>query len=429
MAFSAKTYWRWWHIKRHLREATLPAHAAACPDCGQSVWLNKVSQGQTLDCPCCGHDLVRVASNPYIAPLAYAITSLVLLAMVSLTPFLGVKFFGYGQLLSLPEMMAVLTRQDVGILADVMFVLVFGTPLLFLLLCLYVFYALNTQTPAPYLTWATRSMMRLKPWIMVDVFFISVLVAMVKMQALGEVMLGPAFVLMFVLSVLLIRTMLYAPSHWLYHQIAEANAHINNSRGIACSKCLFYQDPHHSHCQVCHASLHHRRPHSLALSAAFLCAGIILYIPANVLPMMITANPMVTLSNNILDGVVVLWKGGDQLVAVIIFFASVLIPLAKILAMIMLLYSARFKPLASPLRLTQIYRMVEFVGRWSMIDVFVIIILMAMFQSPLARVLPGAAVFPFCMVVFVTMLSAYFFDIRLIWDRSPHRHTHETEPL
>ena len=112
-----------------------------------------------------------------------------------------------------------------------------------------------------------------------------------------------------------------------------------------------------------------------------------------------------------------MWNKDDKLIAAIIFSASILVPVLKIMAMLVLIASAYFKPSTNAEKMSLLYRITESVGRWSMIDIFVIIILMCSFHSNMARVVPGGAAAYFCLVVVLTMLSAYYFDPRLIWDR------------
>ena len=119
-----------------------------------------------------------------------------------------------------------------------------------------------------------------------------------------------------------------------------------------------------------------------------------------------------------MSGILLMWNDGDKFIALVIFSASIMVPTLKILSMLGLLFSARISPLLPIEKLSLQYRITEFVGRWSMIDIFVIIILMTAFHTPIARVTPGPASIYFCLVVILTMLSAYFFDVRLLWDNA-----------
>ena len=136
------SYTRWWRYKSYLPDASLPAHTVDCPDCGNRMDIPRLRQGQEAHCPVCNHEVVEVENNPYVAPLAYATTSLILMAFAYSMVYIRVELFGVTSVLTLPEMMRLLIYQDYGFLAEVMFILTFGAPVLFLLLCLYVYTAL-----------------------------------------------------------------------------------------------------------------------------------------------------------------------------------------------------------------------------------------------------------------------------------------------
>ncbi|EGV35330.1 paraquat-inducible protein A [Neisseria weaveri] len=402
-------------------EGMLPAHVVDCPECGQRVSIPDLHQGKKAHCPNCNRYLVRVEKNPYQAPLAYSAASLILMLFTYSMLFITVSMPGVTSILTLPSMFASLLQSDFNFLAVTLLILVFGTPLLFLLLCVYVYTALIRNRNYPGLLYATRVMVRLKHWIMVDVFFISTLVAYIKLSSVSMTQFGAAFWLMFALAVMLIRTSSSIPAHWLYHKIhliRHKNAIQRPSENTGCcSRCLYFRNHDEKTCGVCGADLFNRRPHSLKISLAFLIAAVLLYIPANILPIMISSNPFNEQINTIFNGIVYMWKDGDKLIAVIIFSASILVPVAKIIAMLFLLVSAHYKLPMPAAKMSLLYRITDSVGRWSMVDIFVIIILMSAFHTPIARVLPGPAAVYFCLVVILTMLSAYFFDPRLLWDK------------
>ena len=135
-----KTYYRWWRYKQFYTDATLPAHELDCPECGQRVSVPRLQQGEEAHCPTCGCDLVQVENNPYIAPLAFASAALILMAFAYTMMYITVTMPGVYSMLTLPEMMQNLVKQDFGFLASVMFVLTFGTPFIFsytMRVCLY----------------------------------------------------------------------------------------------------------------------------------------------------------------------------------------------------------------------------------------------------------------------------------------------------
>ena len=170
-------------------------------------------------------------------------------------------------------------------------------------------------------------------------------------------------------------------------------------------------------CPRCDQALQRRKPDSQARSWAFLIAAAILYIPANVLPVMRTSTLFGTDDNTILSGVVELWNGGAWDLAVIVFTASIAVPLMKMACLTLLLISSRQRSARWQRERTRIYRMVEFIGRWSMLDVFVVALLLSLVRfGILAEVKAGPGIVAFCAVVVLTMLASMSFDPRMIWD-------------
>lgn len=176
---------------------------------------------------------------------------------------------------------------------------------------------------------------------------------------------------------------------------------------------------HHTelHCPCCHSVIHSRTPKSLSRTWALLVAAIILYIPANTLPIMTVVIWGDGQPDTIMTGVVHLLDGGMWPLALLIFIASIFIPIIKLIILTGLLLSIHFKVRWKPKDRTVLYRITEFVGRWSMVDVFVIGILVTLVQfGNTANVSPGIGALSFAAVVILTMFAAHIFDPRLIWD-------------
>jgi len=176
-------------------------------------------------------------------------------------------------------------------------------------------------------------------------------------------------------------------------------------------------------CRRCGAALHLRKPDSIARTWAFLIAAYVLYVPANVLPMMRTGSLFGAQSDTIMSGVVYLWHSGSWHIALVVFIASIVVPLAKMLSLTYLLISVQMGWTTRSLERTKLYRILEFVGPWSMLDVYVVLILVALVQlKGLASIQPGLAVAAFGAVVVLTMFSAMAFDPRLLWDPKERQH-------
>lgn len=172
-------------------------------------------------------------------------------------------------------------------------------------------------------------------------------------------------------------------------------------------------------CPRCGAGVHRRKPDSLARTWALVIAAALLYVPANAYPVMRTTSLGSTREDTILSGVSYLLLHGSWPLALIVFVASVLVPLLKIAVLSFLLLSLHLRSRWRLLDRTRIYRIVEAVGRWSMVDIYVVTILVALVHlGALASVHAGTGALFFGAVVVLTMLAAESFDPRLLWDRA-----------
>lgn len=187
---------------------------------------------------------------------------------------------------------------------------------------------------------------------------------------------------------------------------------------VACTRCARVWEADKKVCDRCGSPLHSRKPGSLQKVWGWWLAGLICYIPANLYPMLVTRTLIASSENTIVGGAIELIHHGAIFVAVVVVVASVGIPVAKFMA---IAYLALDLGKAAPMRAHrrhQLYELVEFIGRWSMIDVFVVAILSSLVQLDfVATIQPGPAALTFALSVIFTMLSARSFDPRMIWDR------------
>ncbi|WAB97477.1 MULTISPECIES: paraquat-inducible protein A [Pseudomonas] len=199
---------------------------------------------------------------------------------------------------------------------------------------------------------------------------------------------------------------------------------------VVCNECheLNRQDPESKSqaCTRCGAIVHARRPNSIVRTWALLIAASILYIPANVLPIMTVSTLGQGSPDTIMSGVITLLKHGMVPIAAVVFIASILVPTFKLVGIGLLLYSVqRRQPLSARQRILM-YRFIEFIGRWSMLDIFVIAILVAVVNfGRIASVEANLGAVAFATVVILTMLAALTFDPRLIWDNTESDDDHE----
>jgi paraquat-inducible protein A len=173
------------------------------------------------------------------------------------------------------------------------------------------------------------------------------------------------------------------------------------------------------HCPRCDEELTFRKHDSFQRTWAYLIAAAVCYVPANVLPVLTTTTATGSESDTILQGVVLLWSPTGWPLSIIVLVASIIIPSAKILALAYLLITVRRGSVQNNEQRIRLYRIIEFIGRWSMVDVFVDTFTAALIQlQPLMSVEPGPGLIFFAAVVVLTMLAVEAFDPRLIWDSS-----------
>jgi paraquat-inducible protein A len=200
------------------------------------------------------------------------------------------------------------------------------------------------------------------------------------------------------------------------------------SATLACSACsLLCRRPDDVgdgklHCPRCLGELRHRKPNSLQRTWALLITAAILYVPANYFPVMKITILGKTEADTILSGVEALFASGMWEIGTLIFFASITVPLLKILGLGTLLISVHRRSEWSPAETTKMYRIIEYVGRWSMIDMFMLSILVALVQlGAVATIDPGIGATCFASVVVLTMFAASSFDPRVLWDEKGER--------
>ena len=177
-------------------------------------------------------------------------------------------------------------------------------------------------------------------------------------------------------------------------------------------------------CPRCGSAMHLRKNDSIQRTLALLATSCLLYIPANLYPIMYTDQLGSTEASTILGGVVLLIKLGSVPVAVVIFIFSVMVPSGKLMTLFYLVWTVQRRSPLAPRQRAIMYRVTEFIGKWSMVDVFVVSILVALVHlGGLLVIRPGVAAISFAGVVIVTMIAAESFDSRLIWDNLERQHS------
>ena len=200
------------------------------------------------------------------------------------------------------------------------------------------------------------------------------------------------------------------------------------SRNLAaCHICCKLASAELHHCPRCGSAMHLRKSDSIQRTLALLFTACLLYIPANLYPIMITEQLGKAEGSTILGGVVLLIHHGSIPIALVIFLFSVMVPIGKLMSMFYLVWTVERHSKLSPRQRTVMYQVTEFVGKWSMVDVFVVAILVALVHlGGLLAIKPGIAALSFAGVVIVTMIAAESFDARLIWDNMEEKNSDDT---
>lgn len=405
-----------------------PRRPHGCPDCGLFVEIPALPRGAVARCPRCNALLRRRRTDPHGRALALALTGLLLFAMATQLPFMALELGGRETATTLISGPVQLSDSGLWALGVLVLATTIAAPLAKLALTIYVLLALRLPRPPRHLPMLFRWVERLAPWSMVEVFLLGVFVAYTKLIDLAHVHVGLAVYALGGLMLALAASDAALDDEAVWTALERKGitaAPIPNPRAIppasrvACTCCGLVGDLKSPSplCPRCGATLLPRRPNSLARSWALLIAAALLYIPANVLPVMTVISFGHGAPDTILSGVESLAAAGMWPLAALVFFASITVPVLKLIGMTVLLVSTARGSRTGLRERTRLYRIVDSIGRWSMIDVFMVSILTALVRlGAIASVHPGPGAMAFGAVVILTMLGAESFDPRLMWD-------------
>lgn len=407
-----------------------------CEECGLIVAIPLIDEGEKVQCPRCKHTLTQIIHHPYQRPIAYIIACLIMLMLSLCFPFMSFSVEGLSQEIGLLHSVKMLDQFQNSALALLLLCTVIVLPAIYLCFMLYLYIqslrvAQLSVRQIDRIRRVCKIVFIVKPWLMVDVFLVGVLVSLVKISALADIGLGYSFWAFCIYTVLLVKCVSLVDRNWLWNQFipsvsiegVKAGDTCLSGNHSVCHVCEQINPPiseQNSVCLRCKSKLHHDNfKHNLQTSWALLISAAIFYIPANLYPIMYTVSLGNRGPSTIMEGVILLWHHGSYPIAMIIFFASVFIPLAKMFALSWLFISAKRAsafPNGASMQWQKVYRLTEVIGRWSMIDIFVVAILVALVQlQNLMAIYPGPAALSFAAVVVFTMLSAMKFDSRVLW--------------
>ncbi len=404
-------------MKEHVMEKHLsvPSGVRLCQGCELPVDVVDITKGKIAYCPRCGTQLYRGGSPSLSGNLALAITCLLLFIPSHFFDFITIRLIGVMIPATLPSGVEALIDEGYIELAILVFFCASLAP--FLLCCGVITAHLALRyNNFHVLRYSLLIVSKLKPWVMIDVFLVSIAISCFKLIDISDVFVGPGLyglVLLQIFTVMLISR-ISTRRYWeVWRPESEYPLEIKH---VHCHNCHLSQ-PEGSECIRCHHKLHHREPNSIEKTWAYLLAATVAIIPANILPISILLTNGQRLEDTIFSGVATLVNSGMIGIAIIIFVASIIVPVAKILGLAYLLLAIKFKRNVFFRQRMVIYFVIKWIGKWSVMDLFVISIMLAVVdRGQILDFTPGYGAIAFGMVVVLTLFAAESLDPRLIWD-------------
>ncbi|NLC35510.1 MAG: paraquat-inducible membrane protein A [Alcaligenaceae bacterium] len=404
------------------------ARLIVCRHCDTLHAAVAVEPGGMAVCSRCGYALIRQSRFSLSFWLALTAAALVIFAIANWFPIAQISMLGKTVNASFVGALWLNWQNGHHILSVMTGLVGFWLPLTQLCFLFWALGSIRKGYLPPDFSLAMRIYHAAGPWSMVPVLMLAIIVAIVKFAGLANLQPAPGIWAFGVLTFMLTAfSRLDSVRLWRYAEDAglvpaSRDTGLPADAMVGCPVCGYVQERQPlvemQQCARCGSGVHKRRPDMEPRVWAFLIAAAVVYIPANVLPMMEIRSMLGTSKHTILGGVVELWRLGSWDLAVIVFAASVVVPITKLAALVTLMVARKWKGERLQRQRTRLYELVEFIGQWSMLDVFVVILMAAMANFPgMSQVIAGPAAASFGMVVVLTMLAAMSYDPRKGWDR------------
>ena len=404
-----------------------------CHDCGQLQVIPALPPATRAICLRCDGVLRHTAHDPYRLPLALYSTALILLTIGAAMVLLTVSNGGRQRSATLFTGPLGLEHYGLWALSIVVLVTTFAAPLFRVGAMITVLAGLRLRHPPPFLRVLFAWDQRLRPWAMIEVYLLGIFVAYVRLTLIVHLEIGTALYALGLLMLIMVGAdfALDRQAVWEAMDVRGMGDYARKRRAgalgaslhrLGCGTCgLVSRAVNGAICPRCGFTLRSRKPDSLARTWAFAIAALIMYIPANLYPVLTVVRLGAGTPSTILGGAQELLDLGEWPLALLVFFASIAVPVLKLLVLTFLLITTHLGQATRLRDRTTLFRFVDFIGRWSMIDVFMISILVALVQfGAVATVRPGPGSVPFAAVVILTMFAAASFDPRLMWDAGTH---------
>jgi paraquat-inducible protein A len=398
----------------------------ACPDCDLLHQGGTVPAGAMQLCGRCGAVLDRGRPARLDTVLALFLTALILFALANGFPLVSVRLHGSLREASIPGCVRILAALGWPWLAAILLTTVILGPLVHLAGTALVLGQIAVGRQGPWTARLFRLLEEFRVWGMTDVFILGVMVSYAKLAQMTAVRPGPSLFALaglilaaaMALSALEPRAVWAAAGAGTPPRPVPPGTSARRAGLMACPACGLLAPPGgRAHCSRCGGALSSRKPDSLGRAWALVITSAILWVPANALPVSRVLSLGRPREDTVLGGVQYFLRTGSWPLALLIFVASVVVPLAKIAILTFLLVSVRRRSRWRPRLRATLYRLSDLVGRWAMVDLFAISVMVAVMQmGSLASVEPRPGAMAFTLMVVATMLAVRSFDPRLMWD-------------
>ncbi|OCG23965.1 hypothetical protein A9G11_04905 [Gilliamella sp. wkB108] len=403
-------------------------HYVLCPHCDLVVEFADITLGHKAVCPRCHTTLAKNNTNMKHKSAIYAICSLIMAVIACGFIFIDIRIVGNFNGVSVLDIPRILFFDRYSYISAlfILFVLLFPifNLLIITLLC----------SKLPLSKYRKRDLLiiykQLQHWCMPEIFLTGVLVSFVKLMSYGNIGVTSTFWAFCLFVFFYIKALVIFSPEAIWNELHSNNFALEPLKvgrtGIRqnlklCGCCEAMLPVHYVKCPRCKQKSKLRNRDKIQWTIALLVTSLIIYIPANVFGIMITVLFSSSSTSTIMDGVIYMWQSGDIPVALVIFAASVVIPILKIISLSWLCYFAlavKRKRGHDCLKMKKLYSAVEFIGKWSMIDIFVVSVVCSLVRNQqMMSVYPDIGVAFFATVVIVTMVASQKFDSRLIWDQ------------
>ncbi len=400
-------------------------HERECRGCGLFQHVPPLGPGESALCRRCDGTIRVGRKDSLNRTLACALSALLLFIIALQLPFMDVSAAGVtykANIFTGPSMLDVRGMWEISVIVLVTLV---GMPAVQFMLLLAVLIGLKLKHPPAVLPLLFGFVERVRPWSMIEVFLLGVFVAYTRLTAIATVSVGPALFALGGVMLCLIAADVELDHEEVWDQMAQKGLlklrpPPEGHKRIACDCCgLVLLAPSLWPCPRCGRKLRQRKPQSIARTWALLISATVLYIPANVYPIITVIRFGQGQPSTIMQGVIELIQLSMWPLAALVFLASITVPLIKLLGLTIMLITAQEGSAWRLRERTKFFRFIEVIGRWSMIDVFMLTVLTALVRMGyIATVLPEVGAVCFAAVVVLTMFATSVFDPRLMWDRA-----------